>query len=677
MSKHIDTRQMKYDSSAAGLASTPDRFAQEATRLSAALGHELKPGKVNPFTGHVTDLKATGGSQFAAAAAAAPGPASDQAYVDAAMDYVRSVSAALGFAPTDSPAEFVPDPNVKKLSNAAVRTVNLRQHHRGVPVWDMELLVWLSDGVVERVKGDSVSLPPDLDFLPAVTAEAALKVAAAHVARPEPKQDPWTGASYTPPAIDLSRFEPKRLAATALPNQPMVFEAGPFAEAIPADLVYVYRGPDTRLAWRLKISLPAFLDQYIVLVEADSKTKNLEVPTILYCASTSHSLTITGSVFTHNPGMSGGAPSVVPFPRSTADYLVEASPSLPPGFPHAWTVAQGGHLATIGNNTVALNGSTERPVVVDADVAGGGSFVASGTTSPDQFVINIFYFCNFMHDFFLMLGFTEEAGNFQTNNPSGVGKGTDPVRAFAHPVPVDGTANMLTRADGVHAIMNMGLVNGVNRHTAVDSDVVFHEFVHGVTNRLVGGMLDAEGLREDQSRSMGEGWSDYFALSIPNFSNTHEKIVTGDWVTGRAGGIRMHPYDPSYPGKFGNIGSARYVQFHNVGEIWCATLMQMTRNFSAALGKQRGYRTAWQAVVDGLKLTPKNPSFLVARDAVLRALRAMRDGGRLSAAEHTRVTRAAWQAFAAFDMGVNASCPNASFFGCNGDSTVPPDDFEG
>ena len=35
--------------------------------------------------------------------------------------------------------------------------------------------------------------------------------------------------------------------------------------------------------------------------------------------------------------------------------------------------------------------------------------------------------------------------------------------------------------------MKMGLVSATNRHTAFDASVVFHEFMHGVTNRLVGG----------------------------------------------------------------------------------------------------------------------------------------------------------------------------------------------
>jgi extracellular elastinolytic metalloproteinase len=145
----------------------------------------------------------------------------------------------------------------------------------------------------------------------------------------------------------------------------------------------------------------------------------------------------------------------------------------------------------------------------------------------DQKVLNIFYFCNFMHDFFFMLGFDEASGNFQKINFSGKGTGGDPVLARAHAGPVFGTANMLTLADGKQGLMNMGLVSAVNRHTAFDSDVVFHEFTHGVSNRLVGGQLNAQALQQPQSRLMGEGWSDYFALTIQVLSKRGKDSYRG------------------------------------------------------------------------------------------------------------------------------------------------------
>ncbi|MCY1054722.1 M36 family metallopeptidase [Nannocystis sp. SCPEA4] len=75
---------------------------------------------------------------------------------------------------------------------------------------------------------------------------------------------------------------------------------------------------------------------------------------------------------------------------------------------------------------------------------------------------------------------------------------------------------------------------------------------------------------------------------------------------GRRTGRRTHPYDADYPGKFGDIGSGSYDSPHAVGEIWCAALMQLTRNLAGVLGKPRGYAITWQAVIDGIKLTPKS-----------------------------------------------------------------------
>ncbi len=356
---------------------------------------------------------------------------------------------------------------------------------------------------------------------------------------------------------------------------------------------------------------------------------------------------------------------------------------LPEGFPLAWTVPGNGTLSTDGNNVRAVNGSNRQPFQVPVDAAGNAVFKADENT-PEQFVTNIFYFCSFAHDYFMTLGFTEKNGNFQAVNRPGHGKGADAVLALAHPGAVEGTANMATRADGLTAVMNMGLVTQTGRHTANAFDVVLHEYVHGVTNRLVGGMFDANGLMEPQSRSMGEGWSDYFALTLINFGRAQEHTVVGDWVVDNPGGIRQRPYDADYPGAFGDIGKRSgqvqgtgnadlsYREVHNVGEIWCAALMELTRKVSAVLGsKERGYRLTWQAVVDGLKLTPKNPSFLVARDAILRAFKAM-EGGRLTSAEYATVQRAAWEAFARYEMGFDAFCPNASFAGCQGGTELPP-----
>jgi hypothetical protein len=72
-----------------------------------------------------------------------------------------------------------------------------------------------------------------------------------------------------------------------------------------------------------------------------------------------------------------------------------------------------------------------------------------------------------------------------------------------------------------------------------------------------------------------------------------------------------------------------------------------------------GYRLAWQLVVDGLKVTPANPTFLQARDDILLALDHMRDQRRVQAAVYLAARTAAWTAFARFGMGANASSDDA------------------
>ena len=253
--------------------------------------------------------------------------------------------------------------------------------------------------------------------------------------------------------------------------------------------------------------------------------------------------------------------------------------------------------------------------------------------------------------------------------------GADPVRARAHSGPVTGTANMSTEADGTPPVMNMGLVTGTGRHTAFDADVVLHEYTHGLTTRLVGGTQQGHSLDAPQSAGMGEGWSDFFALTIQNYFRAQqgkpEKVVTGDWVVKNPNGIRQAAYDDNYPFTYGAI--ANFDDEHQVGEVWCATLMMMLRRMRAALGNDMdGYRLGWQMVVDGLKLTPANPSFLEARDAILLALDHMLDQQRISQSTHQLVRQAALTAFGRFGMGPNATSENAGLAGIVEDVVTAP-----
>jgi len=80
----------------------------------------------------------------------------------------------------------------------------------------------------------------------------------------------------------------------------------------------------------------------------------------------------------------------------------------------------------------------------------------------------------------------------------------------------------------------------------------------------------------------------------------------------------------------------------------------------------------WQIVVDGFKLTPANPSFLDARDAILQALDARQQAGAITANDFKKARKAAWEAFARFGRGPKATSIGASLSGIVGDRSVPP-----
>ena len=190
--------------------------------------------------------------------------------------------------------------------------------------------------------------------------------------------------------------------------------------------------------------------------------------------------------------------------------------------------------AHLGDNGPTVQGTTNNGVLIFDNPDGEGDF---------QKVVNIFYYCNYMHDFLYVLGFREADGNFQQDDFGRGGLPGDRVDARSYPGAVQGTANMSTPADGRTPIMRMGLVTSTNRHTAMDSTVVFHEYTHGLTNRLVGGPMNDSALEADQSGGMGEGWSDYMACTINNID------VVGAWVVNNPDGIRQFHYDSNFPGQ--------------------------------------------------------------------------------------------------------------------------------
>jgi extracellular elastinolytic metalloproteinase len=369
---------------------------------------------------------------------------------------------------------------------------------------------------------------------------------------------------------------------------------------------------------------------------------------VIYATATTRGIVARATVFP----LRGDQPKAeVTWPLALAQYPAGSRTPLPADFPDPW-IASG---QTSGNAVTAVDAGSGTPV--DGVLSGGTVVFDIPDGDTRQRVVNCFHYCCLLHDLYYILGFREIDGNFQVDGLGRGGVAGDAVLATAYPGTVSATANMTTPKDGSSPRLNVGLLTSTGRHTALDATVVFHEFSHGLTSRLIGGPLNAVSLLAPQSAGMSEGWSDYFACVIA------DTTVIGAWVADKPGGIRRQPYDEgTHPGTFADLGTAGFRNAHQIGELWCSVLMEFDRGVGSAL--------ALQVVVDSLKLAPANPSFLDMRDAMGRAVDAMRDAGMLTATQHRATTDTLLKVFAMFGMGPSATCDGAQLTGVRADFSL-------
>jgi hypothetical protein len=231
-------------------------------------------------------------------------------------------------------------------------------------------------------------------------------------------------------------------------------------------------------------------------------------------------------------------------PPVVARSLITLSALNPNASPDGW-ITDGG-TKTYGNNVDShLDLANTNPAFGVGPHATAANrvfdFPMDLTQAPsayrDAAVTSLFYLCNWYHDQLYDLGFTESAGNFQKDNFGRGGNGNDAVLADAQDGGGTNNANFSTPPDGSPGRMQMYLFNRTSpgRDGSLDAEVVFHEFTHGLSNRLVGGGV---GIGAWQSRGMGEGWSDFYGLSLlseagddPNGNYAEGGCLTGDYYT--------------------------------------------------------------------------------------------------------------------------------------------------
>jgi Zn-dependent metalloprotease len=390
-----------------------------------------------------------------------------------------------------------------------------------------------------------------------------------------------------------------------------------------SELNVVRIGDAARLAWHVYADVGKNA-WYETLV--DAQTGELLLRHNLYLDAAQ------GTVYTQDPGK--GA-------RSLVSFVGDTTINTAAGWMGTSTVTTGNnveaYLDTDANNAPDPNNgaglSNGHASAANQDFTFPFSTTVDPRTQQAAVVTNLFYFNNIMHDFSYGLGFTETSGNFQTNNFSRGGTGNDSVQAEAQDGSGTNNANFATPPEGQRPRMQQFLFTAPNpdRDSSVDSDVVFHEYGHGISNRLIGN--GGTGLSGTQSGAMGEGWSDYWSITINNDG------AVGEYVVNSAVGIRRAAYTvpaAAVHDSYADVGAGGF-EVHNDGEVWAATLWDLRTQLGKAITDR--------LVLNGMKFTPTRPSFLNARDGILQADQNLNAGANRCAI---------WTVFARHGMGVSA-----------------------
>jgi hypothetical protein len=201
-----------------------------------------------------------------------------------------------------------------------------------------------------------------------------------------------------------------------------------------------------------------------------------------------------------------------------------------------------------------------------------------------------------------------------------------------------------------------------------DNGIIAHEFTHGISTRLTGGRLNSSCLTSPEQ--MGEGWSDWVALMMQIKSGDVGETTKGigtyainQPTTGS--GIRNYPYSTNMtinPLTFADtngktfidpVDSVEKVEPHDTGEVWAATLWDLTWAYIGKYGFSSniytgsgGNNKVMRLVLDAMKLQPCNPSYIQARNAIIAADQATTGGQ-----DYCMI----WKVFARRGLGVNAS----------------------
>jgi len=599
------------------------------------------------------------------------GPSSDSAR-QIAMRYVRGHVADLGLTKADLSTFRL---RTDYVDVAGIHHISWTQHAKGVTVFGNGLEANVTaDGRLISVQGSPIGglteLTAPAAASPELSAESARNAAAQDV-----------GGAVDPAAVQRG----SRAAGMAV-----------WSNGDRASLVWFATPSGVRLAWSTYTQAGGNLT-YSHVVDADTGA-------VLYRRDLVAHDRGDAKVYDYYPGAAkGGDPKVVNF--FAKDWLPRKADFLGGANVVAWADLDDDDRLDDNEKTPVPGSRTKAQFNLvrfnDSNALCSNRFVCtwnankrySWRANKEADVTNAFYLANTFHDYLerAPIGFTNQAGNFERTDGDSVRlhalDGANTANGFPDGNHID-NANMATPPDGIAPTMQMYLwhfpktPNRIEPFIPVsgsfDASILYHEYVHGLSNRLV---VDAQGnstLNSIQAGAMGEGWSNWYAMdylvargfqrdserrdgqvraakyvladqfTLETMAIDCDRRSTGRFCTDIYGDKGGYTY-----GDFATIGGAPEV--HASGEVWTQTLWDVRERL--------GSRIANMLVTRGMELSRNDPTMLDMRNAIIQADQIVYSG------EHTN---ALWRVFANRGFGWYAGAIDGGDVNPAQDFHLPP-----
>ena len=312
------------------------------------------------------------------------------------------------------------------------------------------------------------------------------------------------------------------------------------------------------------------------------------------------------------------------------------------------------------------------------------SSAGSWSANHEEAANQAFYYVKRFHDHLAAapISFSQFQGasrvNVEVDDGANTGPDDNHIDNANFSTPPSGSPRMQMYLFGKHGFSD---VNGAD-----DATVVYHEYTHGLSNRLVTDSGGNGALDTVQAGAMGEAWSDWYAMDfLAQQGYVSDTSTGGDAQAGAYtdGGQHLIRYQgincpvgssaasgcPGSPGAgqggftyadFGRVAGAPEV--HADGEIWGETLWDLRQRMIADHPGDGVQRTE-TLVTRAMDLAPPQPSFLEMRNAILQED---------SVAYANAGQAAIWDVFAHRGMGWFASTTDSSDTAPVADFSTPP-----